>query len=167
MRKNAAVTDRTAGEIVIWHGSGHGTFDGVASFATGAGPSALAVADMNGDGRADIVCANHDEHTVQVFVNTAHPAGPLLLAPPVPNPASTKCALSFLLAAGAPVRVDIHDIHGALVRRLLPERALPVGAHTVIWDGLTDGGRRAKSGLYFARVHAGSAEATTRIVLGR
>ena len=164
---DVAVAERSANEIRILHGSGRGTFDGVAGVATGAGPSALAVADMNGDGRADLVCANHDERTVQVFVNIAHPAGPLLLAPPAPNPVSTTCALSFVLAADAPVRVDIHDVRGALVRRLLPERLLPVGPHTVIWDGLTDGGRRARSGLYLARVRAGSAEATTRIVLGR
>jgi flagellar hook assembly protein FlgD len=76
-------------------------------------------------------------------------------------------ALSFVLATSTSVRVDIHDVRGALVRRLLPERQMPVGSHTVIWDGLTDGGRRANSGLYFVHVQAGSAEATTRLVLTR
>jgi hypothetical protein len=37
----------------------------------------------------------------------------------------------------------------------------------VTWDGRTDAGSAAHSGLYFARVRAGNADATTRIVLER
>jgi hypothetical protein len=37
----------------------------------------------------------------------------------------------------------------------------------VTWDGRTDHGELARSGLYFARVRAGGAEATTSIVLAR
>jgi len=71
-----------------------------------------------------------------------------------------------VLAAGAHVQIDILDLNGRLVRRLL-DRDLPAGAHHVHWDARTDKGSTARSGLYFVHVQAGSAEATTKIVLER
>ncbi len=42
-------------------------------FATGNGPSVVAVADLNGDGRPDIVAANEYDGTVSVLLNTTAP----------------------------------------------------------------------------------------------
>ncbi|WP_171475859.1 beta strand repeat-containing protein [Frigoriglobus tundricola] len=44
-----------------------------ASFATGTSPSSVAVADLNGDGRADIVVANYGSASVSVLLNTTAP----------------------------------------------------------------------------------------------
>ena len=41
------------------------------TFATGTHPLSVAVADVNGDGRPDLVAANHDDNTVSVLLNTA------------------------------------------------------------------------------------------------
>jgi trimeric autotransporter adhesin len=44
-----------------------------ATFATGFGPYTVAVNDMNGDGRPDLVVSNFSENTVSVMFNTTAP----------------------------------------------------------------------------------------------
>ena len=45
-------------------------------FAVGGAPSALAVDDLNGDGKPDILVANRDDKTVGVLLNTTAPGAP-------------------------------------------------------------------------------------------
>jgi hypothetical protein len=69
----------------------------------------------------------------------------------VPNPAPAGAAsrVSFALAQAGRVRVDLYDVRGALVRRLLDEPR-PSGAGVCAWDGRDDRGRAVPAGLYFA-----------------
>ena len=39
-------------------GNGNGTFQAQQTFATGSNPTSVAVADVNGDGKPDLVVAN-------------------------------------------------------------------------------------------------------------
>src|SRR3954451_13045813 len=59
--------------VLVYPGRGDGTFgDIVATLAmpgAAAGPRGGAVADLNGDGKGDVVVANHDAHIVSVFLN--------------------------------------------------------------------------------------------------
>ena len=50
-------------------GKGDGTFLPQEVFAVGAKPYSLAVADLNGDGRPDIIVANSASDTVSVLLN--------------------------------------------------------------------------------------------------
>ena len=43
------------------------------TFATGAGPSTIALVDINGDGRPDIVVTNQNSNTLSVLLNTTAP----------------------------------------------------------------------------------------------
>lgn len=43
------------------------------TFAVGEAPSAVAVADLNGDGKPDLIVANHDEETVSILLDTTLP----------------------------------------------------------------------------------------------
>jgi len=45
--------------------------------------------------------------------------------------------------------------------------ALGPGAHWARWDGRTDGGRPAASGIYFVRLTAGGVERSAKLVLVR
>ena len=47
--------DRTAGAIQVLIGKGDGTFTSAAPVTTPAGPHHIAVADLNGDGKPDMV----------------------------------------------------------------------------------------------------------------
>lgn len=74
--------------------------------------------------------------------------------------------LRLLLPAAADVTVDVHDLRGALVRRLHAGH-LDGGERTLVWDGRDRGGRQAASGVYLVRLRAGQAVATGRVVMVR
>jgi hypothetical protein len=84
-----------------------------------------------------------------------------------PNPFSSGTALSLSVPyPGSRVRIAVYDVSGRLVRTLSDEW-LEGGAHTVAWDGRTDGGIEAASGVYFIRVAIGEHRATRKAVLLR
>jgi subtilisin-like proprotein convertase family protein len=70
-----------------------------------------------------------------------------------PNPFNPQTAVAFDLARGGPVRVEVFDVRGRLVRRLI-DGPLPAGAQSVAWDGRDDAGRDLASGTYLARLAA-------------
>ncbi|HSN01231.1 MAG TPA: FG-GAP-like repeat-containing protein, partial [Rudaea sp.] len=43
------------------------------TFATGTAPIAVTTADLNGDGKPDLIVANHDDNTVRILFNTTAP----------------------------------------------------------------------------------------------
>ena len=43
------------------------------TFATGAGPYSVTAADVNGDGKPDLIVANSNDNTVSVLLNTTAP----------------------------------------------------------------------------------------------
>lgn len=87
-------------------------------------------------------------------------AGPAALAG-YPNPFNPRTTLRFTLATAGPVSLEIHDLAGRLVRRLVAG-SLPAGAHEITWDGTDEAGRGVASGQYVARLGAGDRTAVTR-----
>src|SRR5579863_2151955 len=65
-----AVANQTAGTVSILHGNGDGTFtvEPTLTLPAGAGPTAIAVADFNDDGFADLAVVNKDANTVSIFL---------------------------------------------------------------------------------------------------
>jgi hypothetical protein len=65
-----AVANQTAGTVSILHGNGDGTFtvEPTLTLPSGAGPTAIAVADFNGDGFADLAVVNKNANTVSIFL---------------------------------------------------------------------------------------------------
>jgi hypothetical protein len=59
----------------------------------------------------------------------------------------------------------VHDVQGRLVRTLLAGAAMEPGRHETVWDGRTDAGKRAATGLYFYTIDAGTFRATRRMML--
>lgn len=62
-----------AGLLVVVPGRGDGTFAAAVAFALGAGPSALAVGDLQGDRSPDIVTAHYDSDDLAVTLNLGGP----------------------------------------------------------------------------------------------
>ncbi len=86
------------------------------------------------------------------------------LAAPVPNPFNPATVLRYQVPAGArSVTLAVYDQRGRLVRGLTVE--VTAGWHEARWDGRTDDGQRAASGLYFARFMADGTAQTRKMVL--
>jgi subtilisin family serine protease/subtilisin-like proprotein convertase family protein len=83
-----------------------------------------------------------------------------------PNPFNPQTVVSFDLAHDGPVRVDVFDVRGRLVRRLA-EGSLPAGRQTVVWDGRDDVGREVASGTYLARLTADGGRQMSKMMLVR
>ena len=111
---------------------------------------ATAPAERPTGGAADAADLTGGESTRDVPTRFAlHPIGP--------NPFSLGTTLGLDVPRGTHVRVVVYDTRGRLVR-VLTDRYMEAGRHTVRWDGATDNGTRAGAGLFFVR---GSADGVT------
>jgi len=68
-----------------------------------------------------------------------------------PNPASPQTTISFHQPTDAPLRVQIFNSAGVLVRSLSAGRSFS-GQRSVVWDGNDAGGQPVSSGVYFYRL---------------
>ena len=83
-----------------------------------------------------------------------------------PNPFSEVTRIGFDLRDGAPVTLDVYDVSGKLVRRLV-ERGLPSGSYSEVWDGRDNYGNTVASGIYLYRLTAGTRTQTRKAILLR
>lgn len=81
-----------------------------------------------------------------------------------PNPFNPATEISFGLARGGHVKLEVFDMRGRLVRTLLDEARGP-GEHRIPWDGRDAGERPAAAGLYLARLRAGGRDQVQKMVL--
>lgn len=68
-----------------------------------------------------------------------------------PNPFGPSTTISYTVSARGRVMLRVFDLSGRVVRTLV-DSAVDVGERRVVWDGTTDAGERAASGVYFVRL---------------
>jgi hypothetical protein len=85
------------------------------------------------------------------------------LHPNSPNPFRPVTTIGFDLPRPSRVRLAVFDAAGRLTR-VLVDAELPAGRHRARWDGRTGGGGVAASGVYFARIQAGTFTASRRML---
>ena len=152
----------TAGVLL---GQAGGGFAAASTYSTSAslGPQGIAIADVNGDGRPDLVTANDGSNTVSVLLNTGTYT-PLTAAPTTPandvvlfpNPAHGGFAVQLPAAWGASsARAELRNALGQ-------EMTLQVwsgrGAFIFATEGLAPG-------VYVLRVQAAGKTLLRRVVL--
>jgi hypothetical protein len=82
----------------------------------------------------------------------------------IPNPFNPTTEIRFALPKDQPVTVVIYNILGRSVRRL-DLGDVPAGYRSVIWDGKTETGRDAGSGVYFYRLVTPEFQDTKKMLL--
>jgi hypothetical protein len=81
-----------------------------------------------------------------------------------PNPFRVETVIPYETRSDGVVRLDVYDLRGARVRRLVDGR-FAAGHHRAQWDGADDRGRALPAGVYFVRLSAPGGDARARIVL--
>ena len=81
-----------------------------------------------------------------------------------PNPFNPSTTIIFSLSQSEHVTVDIYNIRGQKVRRLI-DGPLSAGEHSIEWNSTDDGGNRVASGVYFCRLQAGEKSTSKKMVL--
>ena len=81
-----------------------------------------------------------------------------------PNPFNAGTVISFELAASSDVSLDVFNVLGQQVRRLIGRHLSP-GRHDVEFDGRDDQGDQLATGVYLYRLRIGDAAETRKMIL--
>jgi len=81
-----------------------------------------------------------------------------------PNPFRGQTAIKYQLPAESPVKINVYNISGQLVRTLVDAKQLP-GYYNIAWNGRDNSGRPVSAGVYFYRLNAGDINLTKKMVL--
>ncbi|MCK4639634.1 MAG: T9SS type A sorting domain-containing protein, partial [Bacteroidales bacterium] len=65
-----------------------------------------------------------------------------------PNPFTNETKILFELSEESYVILSVYNIHGEKICVLIDE-IIPVGTHTVTWNGKSQSGQLLQSGIYF------------------
>ena len=126
----------------------------------------LATADFGG---GNITVAGQTDGFIAKYsseVPTAvrpHPVTSLELSA-YPNPFNPSATIQFVLPGRGRVRIDIHDVHGALVTRII-DSVGDAGPNEVRWDGRDAHGRSVASAVYLGRMEFRGEMRTTKLFL--
>lgn len=82
------------------------------------------------------------------------------------NPVSRQTRIRFTLFDAAPVRLDVYDVRGRLVRSLVAGTRA-AGTYTEAWDGADRGGAPVPSGMYLCRLQVGPDVVTRKVSIVR
>jgi hypothetical protein len=102
---------------------------------------------------------DHDLHLTgtSVGVPPLVPGAALRIDAVAPNPTLGQGAsrVSFTLPRAGRVSLEVFDLRGARVRRLLEEK-VPAGPSSIAWDGKDDQGRSSAAGVYLLVLKSGN-----------
>lgn len=96
--------------------------------------------------------------------DVGEPAAAARLRLDLPNPVTVGSEVCYRVGRAGPARIDLFDLHGRLVRHLVGE-SVQAGEHRTHWDGRSETGVPASSGVYFFRLTTDEGQTTIKRVL--
>jgi hypothetical protein len=110
-----------------------------------------------------------DNRRTELFTTEpiAMPAARLTLYQNRPNPFNPSTTISFSLPGECAVRLEVYDVSGRLVARLIDGERRAAGLNNVEWNGRDVSGRSSASGIYIYRLTAGKETISRKMVLLR
>lgn len=95
------------------------------------------------------------------------PPPPSLALQAQPNPFNPTTTVAFDVPLAAPVWLSVVDARGRCLRTLVDGLTLAPGRHHQRWDGRTQDGRAASSGVYYLRLQVGDRRGLAAVTLVR
>jgi hypothetical protein len=108
-----------------------------------------------------VYAGSHDVSSDQF---TLSPVNEFMLYQNYPNPFNPETTIRFNLANEEEINLSVYNIKGQLVKTLVSD-ILPVGNHSVIWNGQNDNQQPVGSGLYFYKLQGTSSAQIKRMLL--
>jgi len=90
--------------------------------------------------------------------------GRFLLSQNYPNPFNVTTTISYSLERRTEVDLSIYNLLGQKVATLV-NATQPAGNYNICWDGMTDGGQEAASGVYFYKLATEDFRETRKMLL--
>jgi len=90
---------------------------------------------------------------------SSNPPTAFALTPAYPNPFNATTSIGYDIPVRAPIRLEVYDVLGRKVARLVNGRQV-AGRYQVVWDA-----GDLPSGIYFVRMQAGELVQTRKVVL--
>jgi flagellar hook assembly protein FlgD len=81
-----------------------------------------------------------------------------------PNPFNPETSISYDLKEAAPVRLDIYNLKGQLVRTLVDDNQ-SAGRYRIVFNARDSKGSPLASGVYLYRLRAGDYTSTRKMML--
>ena len=100
------------------------------------------------------------------FLGSSPPVFETALGDPFPTPFNAGVTIPFTAAEPGQVRISVFNLMGQQIR-VLHDGWTEAGAHQAHWDGRTEAGTGAASGIYWALLRAEELAQSTRLVLIR
>ncbi len=94
------------------------------------------------------------------------PSKDLMSSSNSPNPFNPSTTISYTLSERVPVRLEIYDVAGRRIAKLVDEVQGP-GELETLWDGKDSNGTPVSSGIYFYRITAGDRNISKKMILVR
>jgi hypothetical protein len=168
-----------AGFVLDWVAAGPGRIvatirRGGENLAPGARVPLVLTIDPSGGGEVSVTLTRAEAVSGSLALLPVHLAGREAAVVPLkmalgqnrPNPFNPTTVIPFEMPVAAAVRLEIIDVSGRLVRRLV-DRWLPAGFHAARWDGRDTGGREVASGIYLYTLRAGGESQTRKMTILR
>jgi hypothetical protein len=80
-----------------------------------------------------------------------------------PNPFNPSTTIGYTLSEAGPVKLNIYDISGKLVRTI--NESASAGSHHYIWNGLNDNGDKLSSGMYIYQLETKSFKESKKMLM--
>ena len=81
-----------------------------------------------------------------------------------PNPFNPETTITYDLAEGSQVRLEVYNVMGQLVNTLVSEQQA-AGRYRVVWSGMDARERQVASGVYFYRLQTPDFNAVRKLML--
>jgi hypothetical protein len=86
------------------------------------------------------------------------------LHPIYPNPFINITNIYYTIAQENRVNIEIYNVLGQCVRKLITEQWYSTGNHSVFWDGKNESGHDLAAGIYFCRLNSSGRTKIQKIV---